>query len=69
MPYDVLTYLGASINYGGRVTDDKDVRLIQSILSRFIQPGIMNDDFAFSESGKYRSIPAGDYNDYITYLK
>lgn len=29
----------------------------------------MNDDFGFSESGKYRSIPAGDYNDYITYLK
>lgn len=69
MPYEVLCSLGAEINYGGRVTDDKDVRLINSILERFIQPGILNDDFAFSDSGKYRSIPAGDYNDYITYLK
>jgi dynein heavy chain len=28
IPYKVLTFLGADINYGGRVTDDKDVRLI-----------------------------------------
>jgi dynein heavy chain len=28
----VLNYLFAEINYGGRVTDDKDVRLIKSIL-------------------------------------
>ena len=32
IPYKVLNYLGAEINYGGRVTDDKDVRLIKTIL-------------------------------------
>lgn len=32
IPYKVLNYLGAEINYGGRVTDDKDVRLIKAIL-------------------------------------
>jgi dynein heavy chain len=32
IPYKVLNYLGAEINYGGRVTDDKDVRLINNIL-------------------------------------
>ena len=31
-PFKVLNYLFAEINYGGRVTDDKDVRLIKSIL-------------------------------------
>ncbi len=36
VPYKVLNYLGAEINYGGRVTDDKDVRLIKMILSNYI---------------------------------
>jgi dynein heavy chain len=26
--YKVLNTLGAEVNYGGRVTDDKDIRLI-----------------------------------------
>lgn len=28
IPYKVLQFLGSVINYGGRVTDDKDGRLI-----------------------------------------
>lgn len=32
VPYKVLNFLGAQVNYGGRVTDDKDIRLITSIL-------------------------------------
>jgi len=32
IPYKVLNYLGSEVNYGGRVTDDKDIRLIKSIL-------------------------------------
>lgn len=38
IPYKVLNYLGAEINYGGRVTDDKDVRLIKTILTKYITP-------------------------------
>jgi len=36
IPYQVLNFLGAQVNYGGRVTDDRDVRLITSILQRFV---------------------------------
>ena len=32
VPYKVLNYIGAEVNYGGRVTDDKDSRLIRCIL-------------------------------------
>ena len=32
IPWKVLNFLGAEINYGGRVTDDKDKILIRSIL-------------------------------------
>ena len=69
IPYKVLNYLGAEINYGGRVTDDKDVRLIKTILHRFINEGIVNDGYKFSESGKYNSIVAGTQEDYINYIK
>lgn len=36
VPYKVINFLGAEINYGGRVTDDKDVRLITSILKLYM---------------------------------
>jgi dynein heavy chain len=35
IPYKVIQYLGAEINYGGRVTDDKDVRLIKTIIKKY----------------------------------
>eukprot|EP00971_Amphidinium_carterae_P327527 6458937-Amphidinium_carterae.1 len=33
---EVLNFLGANINYGGRVTDDKDKLLISTILKSYI---------------------------------
>mmetsp|Transcript_9537 Transcript_9537/g.9129 ORF Transcript_9537/g.9129 Transcript_9537/m.9129 type:complete len:332 (+) Transcript_9537:4201-5196(+) len=41
IPFKVLNFLGAEINYGGRVTDDKDERLISNILKRYINPNIL----------------------------
>jgi dynein heavy chain len=58
IPFKVLNYLGAEINYGGRVTDDKDVRLIKAILKRYINEGIVTDGYKFSKSGLYYSVVA-----------
>jgi dynein heavy chain len=48
VPYKVINFLGAEINYGGRVTDDKDVRLIITILKNYINSDVMRDGYKFS---------------------
>ncbi|KAL4427402.1 hypothetical protein ABPG74_009674 [Tetrahymena malaccensis] len=69
IPYKVINFLGAEINYGGRVTDDKDVRLIKSILKLYINAESLSDKYHYSESGIYYSIPAGKLEDYIKYIE
>jgi len=68
VPYKVLQFLGAEINYGGRVTDDKDVRLIINIIKRYVNADVAQDGYKFSDSGKYVSIVAGSHEDYVQYI-
>lgn len=66
----MLNYLGADINYGGWVTDDKDKRLISSILWTFINADVINiPNYKFSKSGIYFSPPSGDAEDYMEFIK
>ena len=69
VPYKVLNYVGAEINYGGRVTDSQDKILISNILATYIKPEILEDGFKFSESGLYNSIPVGEKEDYLEYIR
>ena len=54
LPLAALAYLFGECNYGGRVTDDKDRRLLMSLLSIFVCRELVVDDaYRFSESGLY----------------
>jgi len=69
IPYKVLNFLGAEINYGGRVTDDKDVRLIKTILKLYINKDSLKDNYKYSESGVYHSPAVGTLDDYLEYIQ
>lgn len=54
IPYDAIIYLTAECNYGGRVTDDKDRRLITCLLSDyFCANTIENPEYRFGLDAKY----------------
>jgi dynein heavy chain, axonemal len=54
VPYETLRYLIAQINYGGRVTDNKDERCISALLSNYVCEDVMGQGYKFSESGIYK---------------
>lgn len=69
LPWDALNYVTGQINYGGRVTDDWDRRCLMSILSIYLVPEILNDQYKFSRSGNYFAPPEGSLQSVILYLE
>ena len=70
IPYQVLDYLIGDINYGGRVTDDKDQRLIKTILATYLTPSIFNyKKYKFSDSDIYYCPEPGEHDVYLTYIE
>ena len=68
-PYRVMLILSGDINYGGRVTDDKDRRTLMSILGQYIRPDIMDDEYRFSPSGTYYAPSDNESRDhYLDYV-
>lgn len=68
VPYEALRYLVGECNYGGRVTDDKDRRLLQTLLRRCYTPAIMSDQHNFSPSGTYFAPPEGGLKDFQAHV-
>ncbi|KAK4876149.1 hypothetical protein RN001_012571 [Aquatica leii] len=57
-PYEGVCYLTGECNYGGRVTDDWDRRLIVTLLEDFLNPQVVkNLNYTFSSVASYYDIP------------
>ncbi|XP_025934664.1 dynein heavy chain 12, axonemal [Apteryx rowi] len=70
VPFEAVSYLTGECNYGGRVTDDWDRRLLLTMLDDFYNTDIIeNPRYTFSPSGNYYAPPKGTYEDYIEFIK
>lgn len=70
-PYEALSYLIGECNYGGRVTDSWDRRLIVTILETYLNPLVVsNPDYTFSQVRTCYGLPEHyDYDSYIKHIK
>ncbi|CAB3257079.1 unnamed protein product [Arctia plantaginis] len=69
--YVAIKYLTGECNYGGRVTDDWDRRLIVTILDNYVNPGVINDpNFSFCDVGPQYGLPRRcEYQDYLKHIE
>uniref|UniRef100_A0A8C1ZXR8 Dynein axonemal heavy chain 12 n=1 Tax=Cyprinus carpio TaxID=7962 RepID=A0A8C1ZXR8_CYPCA len=70
VPFEAITYLTGECNYGGRVTDDWDRRLLMTVLADFYNKDIIDHPrYSFSPSGNYHAPPKSIYEDYVEFIK
>ena len=61
--------MAAEANYGGRVTDPMDRRLIKIILKRFYSPEIMKDGFKMTADSIYKILDEPTFESSMDYIK
>lgn len=61
--------MAAQANYGGRVTDPMDRRLIKIILKTFYSQNILKNDFKITKDGTYRIDDDPNYQAALEYIR
>ena len=70
IPYSALLYLTGECNYGGRVTDFWDGRILNYLLSDFYNDDILYDHYRFSSLPHWYAPPDSLYiDDYIAFIE
>lgn len=70
VPYDAMRYLIAEANYGGRITDDWDRRLVNVYISEFISDEcVSSEKFMLSDLPDYFVGKEGDLKSYKDLVK
>ncbi|EGR32288.1 hypothetical protein IMG5_089580 [Ichthyophthirius multifiliis] len=70
IPWEALNYMVAEANYGGRVTDPKDRRLIKALLQDFYCKNILEEGYFFSQKNQIYFAPReGNLNFYKKYIQ
>lgn len=70
IPFEALKYLTAECNYGGRVTDDKDRRLITTLLDDYFNDKVINDKtYSFGPDDKYKVPNEESHQEHIDFIQ
>ena len=67
-PYTALGYTAGQCNYGGRVTDDHDRRVLLAYLDKMYTPDILPDTYTFSPNGTYFAPSLGPIESVVEYI-
>ena len=54
IPYKILQYLVGQCNYGGRITDERDRKIIQALIEDFFSEYILEENYCFSNLEDYK---------------
>ena len=69
-PLDALNYLTGECNYGGRVTDDWDRRLISSLLRNYYCIQVITEpERKLSPSGNYVVPVCGEHQEFVEFIR
>ncbi|XP_043475594.1 dynein axonemal heavy chain 6 isoform X1 [Leptopilina heterotoma] len=66
--WTALTYITGEITYGGRITDNWDLRCLKTILNEFFSPKTLEANYVYSTSGTYfcpNLITLHEYREFI----
>ena len=69
IPYKVIRVLCGEINYGGRVTDDKDRRLINNLLLNYVAEPVLGEGYSWSPSGDYVAPDASTVEEFVAHVR
>lgn len=69
IPFKALMYITGECNYGGRVTDNRDRRTLNAILSDFFCEDILEEGYKFSSSSIYYAPPDSTHKSYSEYIE
>ena len=69
-PFDALRYLIGECNYGGRVTDDHDRRLLNAILSIYINIRVTEETkYPFTDGEEYYVPDCTNQEHFLQYIR
>lgn len=70
IPFDALTYMIGECNYGGRVTDEWDRRILMTTLTDICNENVLSDDkFKISSDGTYFIPTKSSYEEYLQHIE
>ena len=68
VPFNALSYLIGDCNYGGRVTEGNDAKVLKALLEDFMHPKVLEDGYAYGDGKETQYLfPSGE-NGYQTYI-
>lgn len=69
VPYKALHYLTGECNYGGRVTDDRDRRILRALMDDFFSEELLKPGYRFAGLKDFKVPEVGPYEAYTTFIE